>query len=112
MAQNKPDPREMARQAAKLVGTKLDQRKEAERNAANKPQTAAAAAGGAKADPNSRPKGATGTPKKEPPLEDIEHQLAKEYKEYSVAEFFKKNRQMLGYSGKVRSLTTIIHEYV
>ncbi|HLC47930.1 MAG TPA: DNA topoisomerase VI subunit B [Candidatus Norongarragalinales archaeon] len=112
MAQNKPDPREMARQAAKLVGTKLDQRKEAERNAANKPQTAAAAAGGAKADPNSMPKGATGTPQKEPPLEDIEHQLAKEYKEYSVAEFFKKNRQMLGYSGKVRSLTTIIHEYV
>lgn len=35
-----------------------------------------------------------------------------DYKEYSVAEFFKKNRQMLGYSGKVRSLTTIIHEYV
>ncbi len=35
-----------------------------------------------------------------------------DYKEYSVAEFFKKNRQMLGYSGKVRSLTTIVHEYV
>ncbi|MFH1779772.1 MAG: DNA topoisomerase VI subunit B [Candidatus Micrarchaeota archaeon] len=39
---------------------------------------------------------------------DIEH----EFKEYSVAEFFKKNRQMLGYSGEVRSLTTIVHEYV
>ena len=34
------------------------------------------------------------------------------FKEYSVAEFFKKNRQMLGFSGKVRSLTTIVHEYV
>ncbi|MEW5996951.1 MAG: DNA topoisomerase VI subunit B [Candidatus Micrarchaeota archaeon] len=34
------------------------------------------------------------------------------FTEYSVAEFFKKNRQMLGFSGKVRSLTTIVHEYV
>ena len=34
------------------------------------------------------------------------------FKEYSVAEFFKKNRQMLGFSGKIRSLTTIVHEYV
>ncbi|MFA5077492.1 MAG: DNA topoisomerase VI subunit B [Candidatus Micrarchaeia archaeon] len=34
------------------------------------------------------------------------------FKEYSVAEFFKKNRQMLGFSGKVRSLTTIVHEYI
>lgn len=34
------------------------------------------------------------------------------FKEYSVAEFFKKNRQMLGFSGKTRSLTTIVHEYV
>ena len=34
------------------------------------------------------------------------------FKEYSVAEFFKKNRQMLGFSGKVRSLTTIVHEYM
>jgi DNA topoisomerase-6 subunit B len=38
--------------------------------------------------------------------------LFKEFKEHSVAEFFKKNRQMLGYSGKIRSLTTILHEYV
>ncbi len=36
----------------------------------------------------------------------------KEFKEHSVTEFFRKNRQMLGYSGKVRSLTTAIHEYV
>lgn len=35
-----------------------------------------------------------------------------EFREHSIAEFFKKNRQMLGFSGKVRSLTTIIHEYV
>ncbi len=35
-----------------------------------------------------------------------------EFKEHSVAEFFKKNKQMLGFSGKVRSLTTIVHEYV
>lgn len=41
-----------------------------------------------------------------------EAQLSKEFKEYSVAEFFKRNRQMLGYSGKVRSLTTIVHEIV
>lgn len=34
------------------------------------------------------------------------------FKEYSVAEFFKKNRQMLGFSGKIRSLTTLVHEYV
>ncbi|MEM0149100.1 MAG: DNA topoisomerase VI subunit B [Candidatus Micrarchaeaceae archaeon] len=39
-------------------------------------------------------------------------ELFKEFKEHSVAEFFKKNRQMLGYSGMVRSLTTIVHEYV
>jgi DNA topoisomerase-6 subunit B len=36
----------------------------------------------------------------------------KDFKEHSVAEFFKKNRHMLGFSGKTRSLTTIIHEYV
>ncbi|MDO8428801.1 MAG: DNA topoisomerase VI subunit B [Candidatus Diapherotrites archaeon] len=38
--------------------------------------------------------------------------IAKEFKEHSVAEFFKKNKQMLGLYGKVRTLTTIIHEYV
>ncbi len=38
--------------------------------------------------------------------------IFKNFKEYSIAEFFKKNRQMLGYAGKVRSLTTIVHEYV
>lgn len=38
--------------------------------------------------------------------------LAKEFREHSVAEFFKKNRQMLGLSGKTKALTTIVHEYV
>ncbi len=33
------------------------------------------------------------------------------FREHSVAEFFKKNRQMLGFSGKVRSLTMIVHEF-
>ncbi len=42
---------------------------------------------------------------------DAEH-MAKEFKEHSVAEFFKKNKQMLGLYGKVRTLTTVIHEYV
>ncbi len=38
--------------------------------------------------------------------------LAKEFREHSVAEFFKKNKQMLGLSGKTKALTTIVHEYV
>jgi DNA topoisomerase-6 subunit B len=33
-------------------------------------------------------------------------ELFKEFKEHSITEFFRKNSQMLGYSGKVRSLTT------
>ncbi len=39
-------------------------------------------------------------------------QLEKEFKEHSVAEFFKKNKQMLGLSGKIKTLTTLVHEYV
>ncbi|MGC8671669.1 MAG: DNA topoisomerase VI subunit B [Candidatus Micrarchaeia archaeon] len=39
-------------------------------------------------------------------------EIFKEFKEHSVTEFFKKNSQMLGYAGKVRSLTTVVHEYV
>ncbi len=39
-------------------------------------------------------------------------EIFKEFKEHSIAEFFKKNRQMLGYAGKVHSLVTIVHEYV
>lgn len=44
---------------------------------------------------------------KEVTAEDI----AKEFKEHSVAEFFKKNKQMLGLTGKIKSLTVIVHEY-
>ncbi len=39
-------------------------------------------------------------------------EIFKEFKEHSITEFFRKNSQMLGYAGKVRSLTTIVHEYV
>jgi DNA topoisomerase VI subunit B len=38
--------------------------------------------------------------------------ISKEFKEHSVAEFFKKNMQMLGLTGKIKTLTTIIHEYL
>ncbi len=38
--------------------------------------------------------------------------MFKQFKEHSVSEFFKKNRQMLGYSSMARSLVTIVHEYV
>jgi DNA topoisomerase-6 subunit B len=41
----------------------------------------------------------------------VQH-LDKEFKEHSVAEFFKKNKQMIGLYGKVRTLTMVIHEYV
>ncbi len=46
------------------------------------------------------------------PADAKTRQIESQFKEYSVAEFFKKNRQMLGYAGEVRSLTTIVHEYV
>ncbi|MEM4335462.1 MAG: DNA topoisomerase VI subunit B [Candidatus Anstonellales archaeon] len=39
-------------------------------------------------------------------------EMSKNFREYSITEFFKKNAQMLGFSGKIRSLTTIVHEYV
>jgi len=39
-------------------------------------------------------------------------ELFKEFREHSVSEFFRKNAAMLGYTGKIRSLTTIIHEGV
>ncbi|NPA76238.1 MAG: DNA topoisomerase VI subunit B [Candidatus Diapherotrites archaeon] len=41
-----------------------------------------------------------------------EKDMFKEFKEHSVAEFFKKNKQMLGFSSSVRSLTTAVHEFV
>jgi DNA topoisomerase VI subunit B len=49
---------------------------------------------------------------KELVLEKGTEALDKEFKEHSVAEFFKKNKQMLGFVGKVRTLTMVIHEYV
>lgn len=39
-------------------------------------------------------------------------ELFKDFKAQSVSEFFKKNAAMLGYTGKIRSLTTIVHEGV
>ncbi len=38
--------------------------------------------------------------------------MFKEFKEHTVSEFFRKNAAMLGYTGKIRSLTTVIHEGV
>jgi DNA topoisomerase-6 subunit B len=34
------------------------------------------------------------------------------FREHSIAEFFKRNKQMLGYSGKVHSMVTVVHEYI
>ncbi len=39
-------------------------------------------------------------------------EMAKNFKEHSVAEFFNKNKQMLGLYGKLRALTMVVHEYV
>ncbi len=49
----------------------------------------------------------------EPQRKEIEaEELFTEFKEHSVADFFKKNKQMLGLSGKQRTMTTIVHELV
>ncbi|MEM4295549.1 MAG: DNA topoisomerase VI subunit B [Candidatus Anstonellales archaeon] len=42
----------------------------------------------------------------------IDNKIEQHFREYAVTEFFRKNRQMLGLTGKVRTLTTIVHEYV
>jgi DNA topoisomerase-6 subunit B len=39
-------------------------------------------------------------------------ELFKEFKEVSITEFFRKNKAHLGYSGKLRSLTTVVHEII
>lgn len=39
-------------------------------------------------------------------------EIFKDFKAQSISEFFKKNAAMLGYTGKIRSLTTIVHEGV
>ncbi len=38
--------------------------------------------------------------------------LFKEFRQVSITEFFRKNKAHLGYSGKVRSLTTVVHELI
>lgn len=38
--------------------------------------------------------------------------IFKEFREHSVSEFFRKNASMLGYTGRIRSLTTVVHEGV
>lgn len=45
-------------------------------------------------------------------MKTMAEELFKEFREHSVSEFFRKNAAMLGYTGKIRSLTTIIHELV
>lgn len=39
-------------------------------------------------------------------------ELFEEFKELTASEFFRRNRQMLGFSGKIRSLTMICHELI
>ncbi|MBR9681118.1 MAG: DNA topoisomerase VI subunit B [Candidatus Altiarchaeota archaeon] len=43
---------------------------------------------------------------------DVGEEFNRKFREVGVAEFFRKNLQMLGYSGAIRSFTTIIHEFV
>ncbi len=45
-------------------------------------------------------------------MEKNAEDIFKGFKEHSIAEFFKRNKQMLGYSGKIHSMVTIVHEYV
>ncbi|MBR9679545.1 MAG: DNA topoisomerase VI subunit B [Candidatus Altiarchaeota archaeon] len=42
----------------------------------------------------------------------MQEEFSRKFKEIGVAEFFRKNLHMLGYSGPIKSFTTIIHEYV
>lgn len=43
---------------------------------------------------------------------DSEKFFEEKYRESNVAEFFRRNLHMLGYSGAVRNLTTVVHEFV
>jgi len=45
-------------------------------------------------------------------MKTMASELFSEFREHSVSEFFRKNAAMLGYTGKIRSLTTIVHEGV
>jgi DNA topoisomerase-6 subunit B len=64
------------------------------------------------AETEAKTKEETKTEAQKPVKEISAETLAKDFKEHSVAEFFKKNKQMLGLTGKIRTLTTIIHEYI
>ncbi len=49
----------------------------------------------------------------EGPVKQISaEELFKEFRQVNVSQFFAKNRQYLGYVGKVKSLTTVVHELV
>ena len=39
-------------------------------------------------------------------------ELFEEFKELTASEFFRRNKQMLGFSGKIRSLTMVFHELI
>ncbi len=39
-------------------------------------------------------------------------ELFEEFQELTASEFFRKNKQMLGFSGKIRSLTVVFHELI
>lgn len=45
-------------------------------------------------------------------MKTLADEIFREFREHSVSEFFRKNAAMLGYTGKIRSLTTVIHEGV
>jgi len=46
------------------------------------------------------------------PQEVSAETLFKEFKSVQLSEFFRKNRQYLGYVGKIKSLTTVVHEFL
>ncbi|MEM4201833.1 MAG: hypothetical protein QW786_01315, partial [Candidatus Hadarchaeum sp.] len=45
-------------------------------------------------------------------MKSLADELFADFREHSVSEFFRRNAAMLGYTGKIRSLTTIVHEGV
>jgi len=45
-------------------------------------------------------------------LEREASELFEEFKELTASEFFRRNKQMLGFSGKIRSLTMVFHELI
>ncbi|MDO5851983.1 MAG: DNA topoisomerase VI subunit B [Methanobacteriaceae archaeon] len=45
-------------------------------------------------------------------MEQNTTELFEEFKELTASEFFRRNKQMLGFSGKIRSLTIVFHELI